>query len=358
MLQLKSNSSEDYSKLQERKEKELNDLIAAHKQLEILMKELYFENLKLRESINQKDNLTELLTKENRFLKDQVQETKALLDEKGKTIDSLLEEIEEQKILMGSNRVESRQSVFAEVENMFPGSPNSPNSPSGFLSPDDPRKEEARMRARDRAKRKTTSEEKVIQNLAELERELAQIETEQRKTAPVKSKISENERSETKEILQAAIDRFCVDKDENPNETDQVKNFFSVVYSLRERLVDSEVKTLSRTMRNISKFEDYIFISNSIIDSVMKDVRRRVLSKNVDHDMKSLIADLILENCKLRKMSNSYMEVINGPTVEKLGNFVHYYGDTLAKGQKKIWQNLPFFNFFSKGDSNKSDKSN
>lgn len=199
-----------------------------------------------------------------------------------------------------------------------------------------------------------------MQNLAELEKELAQIEVAQEYTKPVppsispsgRMRLSETKRSETKEAIQLALEKLMVDKVE-VKEGDDAKAFFSVVYALRERLNDSEVKTMSRAMRNISKFEDYIFISNSIIDSVIKDVRRRVLNKNVDKDMKNLVADLLIEVCKLRKMGNSYMEVINGPTVEKLGKFVDTYADSVGKDKKKSWQTFPLFNFFSGWEQNK-----
>jgi hypothetical protein len=129
--------------------------------------------------------------------------------------------------------------------------------------------------------------------------------------------------------------------------------FLSNVYEYRERLCDAEVKNLTRTMRNVNFFGDIIHISNTIIDSVIKDVKRKAAEREADNDMIRLAADLIQENCKLRKVANDYAEALNQGTIEKLDKFKKYWPSQGAMTPQKdasksnsIWDRFPLFDFF------------
>ena len=80
---------------------------------------------------------------------------------------------------------------------------------------------------------------------------------------------------------------------------------------MRERLVDAEIKNLGRTMRNVTSFNDLVEESNFLIDSVIKDMQKRVVDKKIENDNIRIIADLLIENCKLRKVANDYALAIN-----------------------------------------------
>jgi len=131
----------------------------------------------------------------------------------------------------------------------------------------------------------------------------------------------------------------------------------SLVYELRERLVDAEIKNITRSMPNVYYFEDILQISNSIIDSVMRDAKKKILDKR-DNDVTRIIAELVFEICRLRKSANDYAEAINQGTVDKLEKFRKYLvGDELPepkepkKEEKKSW-GIPLFDFFSGWNEN------
>lgn len=96
-------------------------------------------------------------------------------------------------------------------------------------------------------------------------------------------------------------------------------------------------------------------MSNSIIDSVIKDIQKKVVEKKVDNDNIRVISDLIQENCKLRKIANDYTEAINQGTIEKLEKFSKYWPTSgqLAENNKqttkrnRIWNSFPLFDFFT-----------
>jgi hypothetical protein len=83
------------------------------------------------------------------------------------------------------------------------------------------------------------------------------------------------------------------------------------VYEFRERLVDAELKNISRAMPNVYYFDDILQISNSIIDSVVKDTRKKILEKRGESDMVRLVSELMFENCKLRKTANGISFVLS-----------------------------------------------
>jgi len=131
--------------------------------------------------------------------------------------------------------------------------------------------------------------------------------------------------------------------------------FMTLVYEFRERLFDGEIKNLVRTMKTVTSFKDMIEVSNSIIDSVIKDIQKKVIEKKVDNENIKLISDLILENCKLRKIANDYTEAINQGTLDKLEKFKKFWptagklADNAKKNTRKsrIWNNFPLFDFFT-----------
>jgi len=128
----------------------------------------------------------------------------------------------------------------------------------------------------------------------------------------------------------------------------------STVSELRDRLVDAEVKNITRSMPNVYYFEDIIQISNSIIDSVLRDAKKKILDRR-DTETTRAITELIFEICRLRKISNDYAEAINQGTVDKLEKFRKYIvGDDFPsdsqapkKEEKKAWTSFPLFDFFS-----------
>jgi len=134
--------------------------------------------------------------------------------------------------------------------------------------------------------------------------------------------------------------------------------FLGIVHELRERLRDAEIKNLARTMRNVNFFNDLVLYSNCIIDTVLKDIQRKVIDDALyeNNNMIHLIADLILENCRLRKVANDYAEAINQGTIDKLNRFRKYWptsGSMVPRDQVRIqqqnsfWNHLPLFDFFT-----------
>jgi len=132
-------------------------------------------------------------------------------------------------------------------------------------------------------------------------------------------------------------------------------SFINLVYEMRERLVDAEIKNLARAMRTVTNFSELIDESNFLIDSVTKDMQKKVIDKKIENDNIKIISDLIIENCKLRKVANDYAFAINQGTLDKLEKFSKYWPTqgSLQKNQKeapkknKIWSYFPLFDFFS-----------
>ena len=142
------------------------------------------------------------------------------------------------------------------------------------------------------------------------------------------------------------------------------------VYEFRERLVDAELKNISRAMPNVYYFDDILQISNSIIDSVVKDTRKKILEKRGDSDMIRLVSELMFENCKLRKAANGnyfrfnrkliafleYAEAINQGTLDRLERLKKSLVDdafdsytsptTTPKKQAPPKRGFGLFNFF------------
>jgi len=136
----------------------------------------------------------------------------------------------------------------------------------------------------------------------------------------------------------------------------QLHEFLSSVYELRERLFDCEIKNLTRAMRYVQSFEDLLYISGNVIDSVSNDAQKKVGDR---HETEvGLIVELIVENCKLRKSTNDFMMAIHRATVEKLKRFNEQWPHVVPpppqlqqppappKRKSVIW-GFPLFDFFS-----------
>lgn len=139
------------------------------------------------------------------------------------------------------------------------------------------------------------------------------------------------------------------------NSRAEENEFIKLVYELRERLVDAEIKNLARAMRTVTNFSELVEESNFLIDSVLKDMQKKVIDKKHENDNIKITSDLIIENCKLRKIANDYASAINQGTIDKLEKFSKYWPTqgSLQKNQKeapkknKIWSYFPLFDFFS-----------
>jgi len=131
--------------------------------------------------------------------------------------------------------------------------------------------------------------------------------------------------------------------------------FLSMIYEMRNKLCDSELKSLGKTMKSAASFGDIVAISKNIIDSVITDVKKKAQEK--ENDMIRLVSDLLLENCKLRKVANEYAESINQGTVDKLekykkllpvqGQMTIKRGDSISDNHISIWNHFPLFDFFN-----------
>eukprot|EP01114_Cavostelium_apophysatum_P007635 TRINITY_DN1977_c0_g3_i1.p1 TRINITY_DN1977_c0_g3~~TRINITY_DN1977_c0_g3_i1.p1 ORF type:complete len:748 (+),score=244.89 TRINITY_DN1977_c0_g3_i1:240-2483(+) len=131
-------------------------------------------------------------------------------------------------------------------------------------------------------------------------------------------------------------------------------SFINLVVALRERLYDAELKNLTRTMRTVTTFADIVEESNVLIDSVLKELEKKV-DKKVENDNIKIISEVLIENCKLRKIANDYSEAINQGTLDKLEKFKKHWPtqgrlEAAAKAQPKkhrLWGNFPLFDFFT-----------
>jgi len=130
--------------------------------------------------------------------------------------------------------------------------------------------------------------------------------------------------------------------------------FLSLVYEMREKLSEADLKNLSKTMKAALSFADVVMTSGNIIDSVAKNAAKTAQEKQ--NDMIKLVADLLIENCKLRKVSNDYAEAINHGTVEKLDKIKKVWpqgpktvkkGDPISDNHVSIWNHFDLFDFFS-----------
>lgn len=147
------------------------------------------------------------------------------------------------------------------------------------------------------------------------------------------------------------------------NSRAEENEFIKLVYELRERLVDAEIKNLARAMRTVTNFSELVEESNFLIDSVLKDMQKKVIDKKHENDNIKITSDLIIENCKLRKIANDYASAINQGTIDKLEKFSKYWPTqgSLQKNQKeapkknKIWSYFPLFDFFSGTTSDSKD---
>jgi len=307
----------------------MTDLAVIKTKLETALREVATENKKLKESLQVKEEEkvqmtkhVETLTQVNQRLIRQEQEERELLGEKETLLQQLQQHIEEREL----QPINSMVSLAQELAN---------SSPS-YSKP----------------KSKSEIENQKQDTSAEDEEWRARLGDLQRKHEVMKQKeeilLKENyvEKMD-KEALMEDLKQFKTKKA-------QLHEFLSSVYELRERLFDCEIKNLTRAMRYVQSFEDLLYISGNVIDSVSNDAQKKVGDR---HETEvGLIVELIVENCKLRKATNDFMMAIHRATVEKLKKFNEQWPHVVPppppqtqpqpKRKSVIW-GFPLFDFFS-----------
>jgi hypothetical protein len=100
--------------------------------------------------------------------------------------------------------------------------------------------------------------------------------------------------------------------------------FLSIMYELRNRLNDAELETLKSCMKDVVLVSELVPLANNIIETVLADIKKRLLpiDKYRRYDLIRLCTDLFTENCKLRKVVNSYLTLVNTEESAKEKEFV------------------------------------
>jgi len=295
--------------------------------MENILRDVAAENKKLKEVITAKDEeraqvikQVETLTEVNQRLIRHEKEERAILKEKEQQLQQLQQQIEERELLpMIPSHVGTLAQELAS---------SSPSFSKG-------RSKELKIAVLE----ETAKSQKEKEEGEEWRNRLGEL---QRKHEVLKQK---------EEIL---LKENYVEKMDKEGLTEELKEFrakkakghefIASVYELRERLFDAEIKNLNRAMRYMQSFEDILFNSQNIIESVEKDIRKKAADFDKETEI-GLIAELLVEICKLRKNSNDYVEALNRTAVEKLERFNQVWPN--VDKSKSLRNHFPLFDFFN-----------
>lgn len=125
----------------------------------------------------------------------------------------------------------------------------------------------------------------------------------------------------------------------------------SVILPLKERLTEADLTVLSSTSETPISVRDLVAKSNAIIDGVIRDIRRQIIDCSEQNKPAQLLGELLLENCKWRKMTNELAADNQAFTKESAPSAPHALTVNhfpIAKANDyKLWHFLPLFDFFS-----------
>lgn len=120
--------------------------------------------------------------------------------------------------------------------------------------------------------------------------------------------------------------------------------FLKRIRRMRERLDDSQLTIMSRTMRNVLSFSELVKISNICIESVMLELRttqpihitKGGISGRVLAELSRQILELLYSSAILRRNANDLSEGIVTPTIEKLEKFNREFRARAAMTQQRM----------------------
>jgi len=326
-----------------------------------MMRDVNLENKRLRETVFAKEEertymtkVVESLSEQNERLQRQQEEEREIFDLKVRSFAQLKDDLDPMGAQSNTEEAESLATELMYVTSFMPSPalrkfnpPTQISAPAIEISVTNNTRPSSRAsKASSQSEKDTATESDDSKWKEDWKIRLNELQKKQDELKKREENLFK-ENSGDQQWLMDEFKRFRKSKAED-------HEFLSAVYDLRNRLSDSELRSLSRTMKN-NAFGDLVTVSRNIIDSVSKDVQKK--AKDKDNDMICLVSDIIVENCKLRNVANDYSEAINQGTVEKLekykklwpvsGHMTVRKGDSISSDHIPIWGHFPLFDFFN-----------